>query len=67
MAEDLWFDVLWRQEFRSSVVPAQPPDQWIQGTATRGYRVKESVELYLHSLIRLHGVVLDWHWNISFI
>jgi hypothetical protein len=54
--------------------PTQPPVQWVPGALSLGVKrpgceadhsppssaeVKECVELYLHSPIRLHGVVLS--------
>jgi hypothetical protein len=50
--------------------PTQPPIQWVPGALSLGVKqpgreapsnaeVKECVELYLHSPIRLHGVVLS--------
>jgi hypothetical protein len=58
---------------RTVLGPTQPPIQWVPGALSLGVRqvareadhsppssveVKEWVELYLHSPIRLHGVVL---------
>jgi hypothetical protein len=58
---------------RTDLVPTQPPIQWVTGTLSLGVKqpgreadhsppssaeVREWVELYLHSPIRLHGVVL---------
>jgi hypothetical protein len=55
--------------------PTQPPIQWVPGALSleikrpgretdhsppSGAKVKECVELYLHSPIRLHGVVLAY-------
>jgi hypothetical protein len=58
--------------FRAALGPTQPPIQWVPGDLTLGVKrpgreadhsssaeVKECVELYLHSQIRLHGVVLS--------
>jgi hypothetical protein len=54
--------------------PTQPPIQWVAGSLSLGVKrpdreanrsppssaeVKEWVELYLHSPIRLHGLVLS--------
>jgi hypothetical protein len=54
--------------------PTQPPKQWVPGALSLGVKrpgreadystssstkVKECVELYLHSPIRLHGVVIS--------
>jgi hypothetical protein len=59
---------------RTALGPTQPPIQWVQGSLSLGVKqpvceadhsppssaeVKECVELYLHSPIRLHGVVLS--------
>jgi hypothetical protein len=59
---------------RTALGPAQPPIQWVLGVLSLGVKrpgreadhsplssaeVKECVELYLHSPIRLHGVVLN--------
>jgi hypothetical protein len=59
---------------RTALGPTQPPIQWIPGALSLGANrqgceadhstfssaeVKECVELYLHSPIRLHGVVLS--------
>jgi hypothetical protein len=58
---------------RMSLGPVQPPVRWVPGALSLGVgrllreadhsppssaEVKECVELYLHSPIRLHGVVL---------
>jgi hypothetical protein len=57
---------------RTALEPTQPPIQWVPGalslrvkwprsqadhTPPSSAEVKECVEIYLHSLIRLHGVV----------
>jgi hypothetical protein len=59
---------------RPSLGPTQPPIQWVPGALSleikrpgpeadhsppSNVEVKECVELYLHSTIRLHGVVLS--------
>jgi hypothetical protein len=59
---------------RTALVPTQPPIQGVPGALSLGVKepvsetdhsppssaeVKECVELYLHSPIRLHGVVLS--------
>jgi hypothetical protein len=59
---------------RTSLGPTQLPIQWVPGALSLGikrlgreadhssqssFEVKECVELYLHSPIRLHGVVLS--------
>jgi hypothetical protein len=59
---------------RTALWPTQPPAQWVAGAFSLGVKrpereanhsppssaeVKEWVELYLHSPIRLHGVVLS--------
>jgi hypothetical protein len=59
---------------RPALGPIQPPIQWVAGALSLGVKrpgreadhsppsraeVKECVELYLHSPIRLHGVVLS--------
>jgi hypothetical protein len=59
---------------RTAPGPTQPPTQWVPGALSLGIKrpgreadhsppssseVKECVELYLHSPIRLHGVVLS--------
>jgi hypothetical protein len=59
---------------RTALEPTQPPIQWISGAFSLGVKlpgrasdhsrpssaeVKECVELYLHSPIRLHSVVLS--------
>jgi hypothetical protein len=59
---------------RTILEPTQPPFQWVPGALSLGVKrpgceadhfppssaeVKECVELYLHSPIRLHGVVLS--------
>jgi hypothetical protein len=59
---------------RTALGPTQPPIQWVPGVHSLGVKrpgreadhsprssaeVKELVELYLHSPIRLHGVVLS--------
>jgi hypothetical protein len=59
---------------RTALEPTQPPIQWVPGALSLGVKrpgreadhslpssaeVKECVELYLHSPIRLHGVVLS--------
>jgi hypothetical protein len=59
---------------RPALGPTQPPIQWVPGALSLGVKrpgheadlsppssaeVKECVELYLHSPIRLHGVVLS--------
>jgi hypothetical protein len=59
---------------RTALGPTQPPIQWVPGTLSLGVKragreadhshpssaeVKELVELYLHSPIRLHGVMLS--------
>jgi hypothetical protein len=59
---------------RTALGPAQPPIQWVIGNLSLGVKrlgreadhsppssveVKECMELYLHSPIRLHGVVLS--------
>jgi hypothetical protein len=59
---------------RMDLEPTQPPIQWVPGALSLGAKrpgretdhstpssskVKELVELYLHSPIRLHGVVLS--------
>jgi hypothetical protein len=59
---------------RTALGPTQPPIQWVPGALSLGVKqqrhefdhsppssakVKECVELYLHSPIRLHGVVLS--------
>jgi hypothetical protein len=59
---------------RTALGPSQPPIQWIPGALSLGVKrpgceadsspppsaeVKERVELYLHSPILLHGVVLS--------
>jgi hypothetical protein len=61
--------------FRTALGPTQPPIQWLPGALSLGVKrpgreadysppsnaeVKECVELYLHSPIRLHGVVLSY-------
>jgi hypothetical protein len=45
---------------RLALGPTQPPIQWIPGALSppSSSEVKECVELYLHSPIRLHDVVL---------
>jgi hypothetical protein len=60
---------------RTVLEPTQPPIQWVPGdlsvavkrpeleidhSPTSSPEVKERVELYLHSPIRLHGVVLGY-------
>jgi hypothetical protein len=64
-----------------AVGPTQPPIQWVPGAlslwvkrpgseadnlAASSARVKECVELYLHSPIRLHGVVLSKKYRDDF-
>jgi hypothetical protein len=59
---------------RTALGPTQPPIQWVLGSLSLGIKrpgraadhsrpssaeVKECVELYLHSPIRLHGMVLS--------
>jgi hypothetical protein len=59
---------------RTTLGPTQPPIQWVPGALSLGIKrpgreaghsppssaeVEEWVELYLHSLIRFHGVVLS--------
>jgi hypothetical protein len=59
---------------RTAVGPTQPPIQWVPGALSLRVKrsgreadhsppssaeVKECVELYIHSPIRLHGVVLS--------
>jgi hypothetical protein len=58
---------------RTALGPTQPPIHWVPGTLHLGVKrpgreadnspssaeVKECVDLYLHSPIRLHGVVLS--------
>jgi hypothetical protein len=59
-------------ESRTALGPSQPPIQWVRGALSLEVKgpgreadhsppssaeVKECVELYLHSPIRLHGVV----------
>jgi hypothetical protein len=59
---------------RTALVPTQPPIQWVPGALSLAVKragreadhsppsiaeVKQSVELYLHSPIHLHGVVLS--------
>jgi hypothetical protein len=59
---------------RPALGPTQPPIQWVPGALSLGVKrsgrevghspqsgseVKECVELYLHSLVRLHGVDLS--------
>jgi hypothetical protein len=59
---------------RTALGPTQPPIQWVAGALFLGVKrsgreadhsppssaeVKECMELYLHSPIRLHGVVLS--------
>jgi hypothetical protein len=59
---------------RTALGSTQPPIQWVPGALSLGVKrprreadhsppssvdVKECVELYLHSPIRLHGVVLS--------
>jgi hypothetical protein len=61
-------------ESRSALGPIQPPIQWVSGALSLGVKrpgleadhsspssaeIKEYVALYLHSPIRLHGVVLS--------
>jgi hypothetical protein len=43
---------------RPALGPTQPAIQWVLGALTLGGS-QECVELYLHSPIRLHGVVLS--------
>jgi len=58
---------------RTALGPTQPPLQWVAGTLSLGVKqleheadhsppssnkVKECMELYLHSPIHLHGMVL---------
>jgi hypothetical protein len=65
---------LFTTESRTALGPTQPPIQWIPGALSLEVKrpgretdhsppsiaeVKKCVELYLHSLIRLHGVVLS--------
>jgi hypothetical protein len=60
--------------FRPALEPTQPPIQWLPEALSLGVKrpereddhsppssaeVKEDLELYLRSLIRLHGVVLS--------
>jgi hypothetical protein len=62
--------------------PTQPPIQWVGGVLSVGVKrpgreashsppssaeVKERVELYLHSPIRLQGVVLKHRDNFTFL
>jgi hypothetical protein len=59
---------------RTALGPTQPPIQWVTGAPSTGVKrpgrdadhsppssaeVKECVDLYLHSPIRLHGVALS--------
>jgi len=59
---------------RPALGPTQPPIQWVPGSLSLGKQrpgheadhsppsyaeIKECVELYLHSPVRLHGVVLS--------
>jgi hypothetical protein len=59
---------------RTALGPTQPPVQWVPGALSLGVKrlgreadhslpssteVKEYVELYLHSPIRFHGMVLS--------
>jgi hypothetical protein len=59
---------------RTALWPTQPPTQWVPGALFQGVKrqgreadhltpssaeVKECVDLYLHSPIRLHGVVFS--------
>jgi hypothetical protein len=65
---------LFTTAFRTALGPTQPPIQWVLGALSLGVKrpereadhsppssaeVKECVELYLHSPIRLHGLVLS--------
>jgi hypothetical protein len=66
---------------RTALEPTQTPIQWVQGGLSLGVKrpgreadhspptsaeVKECVEPYLHSPIRLHGVVLSWKYRDNF-
>jgi hypothetical protein len=59
---------------RTALEPTQSPNKWVSGALSLGVKrpvretdhslssnakVKECVELYLHYIIRLHGVVLS--------
>jgi hypothetical protein len=59
---------------RSALRPIQPPIQWVLGDLSPGVKIpgreaghsppttseiKKNVDLYIHSPIRLHGVVLS--------
>jgi hypothetical protein len=63
---------------RTALGPTQPPNQWVPGTLSLGIKrpgheaghspppsvdVKECVELYFHSPIHLHGVVISLKKN----
>jgi hypothetical protein len=65
---------LFTAESRTALGPTQPPIEWVPGALSLGVErrgreadhsppsnaeVKECVELYLHSPIRLHGLVLS--------
>jgi hypothetical protein len=68
--------ILFTTVSRTALRPTQPPIQWVPGAPSLGIKrpgseadhsppssaeVKECVELYLHSPIRLHGVVLNYN------
>jgi len=66
-------EIIFTTASRMALVPTQPPIQWVQGDLSLGVKrpgreansppssaeVKVCVKLYLHSPIRLHGVVLS--------
>jgi hypothetical protein len=65
---------LFTTAYRTALWPTQPPIQWLPGELSLGVKrprleadhshpssaeVKESVDIYFYSSIRLHGVVLS--------